>query len=171
MKKIDKVKQGPFVLISGSLALLEKQLRSDETPLIVVQCYVEDNPGVFAATDQRVICVGKFFFSNSVKDVPYSKLSSISLESGLLYSAIKLEFSGGKMEVKRIDKKVVKAVVDIINAQLDKKDQPATTPPPPAAAPTGDDLYTKLNKLADLKERGILTQDEFDAEKKKLLNL
>lgn len=32
-----------------------------------------------------------------------------------------------------------------------------------------DDVYTKLEKLSDLKDRGIITQEEFDAEKKQLL--
>ena len=31
------------------------------------------------------------------------------------------------------------------------------------------DLYTELNKPEDLKKRGLLTQEEFDAQKKKLL--
>lgn len=32
-----------------------------------------------------------------------------------------------------------------------------------------DDVYTKLEKLSDLKDRGIITEEEFNAEKKKLL--
>ena len=32
-----------------------------------------------------------------------------------------------------------------------------------------DDIYARLEKLNDLKDRGIVTQEEFDAEKKKLL--
>jgi hypothetical protein len=32
-----------------------------------------------------------------------------------------------------------------------------------------DDVYTKLEKLNDLKDRGIITEEEFAAEKKKLL--
>jgi hypothetical protein len=32
------------------------------------------------------------------------------------------------------------------------------------------DVYAELIKLDDLRERGILTQAEFDAEKKKLLD-
>ncbi len=32
-----------------------------------------------------------------------------------------------------------------------------------------DDVYAKLEKLNDLKERGIITEEEFDTEKKKLL--
>tara|TARA_R110002049_G_scaffold130820_6_gene289321 strand:+ start:3087 stop:3230 length:144 start_codon:yes stop_codon:yes gene_type:complete len=32
-----------------------------------------------------------------------------------------------------------------------------------------DDVYTKLEKLNDLKNRGIITEEEFNAEKKQLL--
>lgn len=171
MKKIATAKRGSFIMASGSLALLEKQLKPDESPLIVAQGNFEDKIGVLAATDQRVVYVGKVLFSSLIKDVPYSKLSSVMLESGLIFSTIKVEFSGGKLEIKQIDKKAAKELVEAINAQLEKKDHPAATPPPPAAAPAADDLYTKLNKLADLKERGILTDEEFIAEKKKLLDL
>lgn len=170
MKKINEAKRGQFIMASGSLALLEKQLKPDENPLIVVHGSFDDKAGVFAATDQRVIYAGKILFSSVIKDVPYSKLSSVMLESGLMFSTIKVEFSGGKLEVKQVDKKAAKEIVEAINAQLDKKDQPAPTTPH-AAAHAGDDLYTKLNKLADLKERGILTDEEFAAEKKKLLDL
>jgi hypothetical protein len=52
------------------------------------------------------------------------------------------------------------------------------SPGAPAAAPTyvpaytstgGFDLYTELNKLDDLRKRGLLTDKEFEHEKKKLL--
>jgi membrane protease subunit (stomatin/prohibitin family) len=42
----------------------------------------------------------------------------------------------------------------------------------PAAAPTGvkpDDVMATLEKLADLKAKGIVTQEEFDAKKVELL--
>ena len=35
---------------------------------------------------------------------------------------------------------------------------------------TGDDAYTKLEKLADLKTKGVITEEEFTAQKKKLLD-
>jgi len=41
--------------------------------------------------------------------------------------------------------------------------------PAPAEQPAENDVYTQLEKLNDLRERGIITQDEFDAEKKQLL--
>jgi hypothetical protein len=46
------------------------------------------------------------------------------------------------------------------------------TQPEPAAAPAGsDDQLAQLEKLGQLKEQGILTQEEFDAKKKQILGL
>ncbi len=37
------------------------------------------------------------------------------------------------------------------------------------AAPSSDDLVNKLKELADLKDHGILTEEEFNAQKAKIL--
>jgi membrane protease subunit (stomatin/prohibitin family) len=42
---------------------------------------------------------------------------------------------------------------------------------PVAAAPSTDDQIAELEKLAQLKDQGILTQEEFDAKKKQILGL
>ncbi len=42
-------------------------------------------------------------------------------------------------------------------------------PAPAAAAPAGDDRYEKLKELGDLKAQGILTEEEFAAEKARIL--
>jgi hypothetical protein len=47
---------------------------------------------------------------------------------------------------------------------------PEAAPAPEAAAPTGaDDPINKLKELANLKDQGILTEAEFDAQKAKIL--
>lgn len=40
-----------------------------------------------------------------------------------------------------------------------------------AAAPAQDDTVAELQQLAQLKDQGILTQEEFDAKKKQILGL
>ena len=40
---------------------------------------------------------------------------------------------------------------------------------PPAAAPAQDDKFAQLEKLAELQKQGILTEEEFAAEKAKIL--
>jgi hypothetical protein len=45
--------------------------------------------------------------------------------------------------------------------------QQAAAPPPPAA--DSDELINKLKELATLKDQGILTEEEFNAQKAKIL--
>jgi hypothetical protein len=40
---------------------------------------------------------------------------------------------------------------------------------PPPGAPAADDKFAQLEKLAQLKQQGILTDEEFAAEKAKIL--
>jgi hypothetical protein len=50
-----------------------------------------------------------------------------------------------------------------------QQQQYAQPAPAPAAGPD-DDSIAKLKQLAELKDQGILTQEEFDAQKAKILN-
>jgi hypothetical protein len=45
----------------------------------------------------------------------------------------------------------------------------AAAPPPAAAAPAEDDIIEQLTKLGQLKEQGILTDDELAAQKARIL--
>jgi membrane protease subunit (stomatin/prohibitin family) len=48
--------------------------------------------------------------------------------------------------------------------------QQQATPAPAPAEPAGDDLAAKIQELADLKDKGVLTDEEFAAAKAKLIN-
>ncbi len=57
--------------------------------------------------------------------------------------------------------------------QLEAQQAQAPAPAPaaaPAAAPAGDDLVSKLTELKGLMDAGVLTADEFEAAKQKLLS-
>lgn len=45
----------------------------------------------------------------------------------------------------------------------------APPPPPPAPAPAPESRVDKLKDLADLKQQGVLTEEEFAAEKARIL--
>jgi hypothetical protein len=61
------------------------------------------------------------------------------------------------------------ALVERPNMVVDVRNN---TPAPPASTPVkrSDDLYTELLKLDDLRKRGILSEQEFEAQKAKLLS-
>jgi hypothetical protein len=56
-------------------------------------------------------------------------------------------------------------------AQQEAPQQPqaAPAPPPPAAAPAAPSMIDQLKELGELKNQGILTEEEFAAQKAKLL--
>jgi len=49
--------------------------------------------------------------------------------------------------------------------------QPAAPPPPAAAAPAQSDYIDELKQLAQLRDAGIISDEEFEAKKKQLLGL
>jgi hypothetical protein len=54
-------------------------------------------------------------------------------------------------------------------AQAPQPQQVYAAPPPQPAAPTQDDMITQLQKLGELKAAGVLTEEEFAAQKAKIL--
>jgi hypothetical protein len=58
-------------------------------------------------------------------------------------------------------------------AQQQQQQQAAAAPPPPVAEPAAPaastDSYAELMRLKELFDAGVLTQDEFDAQKTKIL--
>ena len=46
---------------------------------------------------------------------------------------------------------------------------PSRSTPRPPAAPSTDDMLEQLQKLGELKTAGVLTEDEFQAQKAKIL--
>ena len=53
--------------------------------------------------------------------------------------------------------------------QLEAQQAAAAAPAAPAAPAGGTDIASKLQELAQLRDQGILTQEEFDAAKQKVL--
>jgi membrane protease subunit (stomatin/prohibitin family) len=56
------------------------------------------------------------------------------------------------------------------DAQAQQQQAAAAPAAPVEAAPSSDELINKLKELANLKDQGILTDAEFDAQKAKILS-
>jgi hypothetical protein len=54
--------------------------------------------------------------------------------------------------------------------QQQPQQQPVYAEPPPPAAASMDDKLAQLKDLAALKEQGVLTDSEFEAQKSRILN-
>jgi hypothetical protein len=85
--------------------------------------------------------------------------------------------NGRLVQVRQITKSDTKNVLGTDSTTPTTVTTPTKTTPVKVNAPApvqndgGDGVYAKLEKLAGLKDRGILTQEEFDHQKKQLLGL
>jgi hypothetical protein len=56
-------------------------------------------------------------------------------------------------------------------AELEQQQAMQQAPPPPAASGPTDETLAQLEKLGQLKQQGILTEEEFQSQKRKLLGI
>ena len=102
-------------------------------------------------------------------EMSLENIQSISYQTGLLFGAIEIWHGGSRMLIENCDKKTVKPFVDAVNAAIkelkENESQNASAP----LSQSSDDVVSKLERLAALKEKGILTDEEFAEQKAKIL--
>jgi hypothetical protein len=100
--------------------------------------------------------------SNESFEISYSKISSANIQSGLLQSKITITGSGFDYEFKNIDKEGAKVFIAKLNALIDESNSPKQTAPK-------EDVFEKLKKLSELKNLGIISDEEYETQRKKFL--
>lgn len=119
--------------------------------------------GVFIATEHRLIFYAKKVIGYDFETFPYSNISSIELSQGIMGEAVSFFASGNKIKMKWIRNGDAKALVAHVSANIGKKQ----------SKPVGhssDSAVDQIEKLYALKQKGILTEGEFEMQKKKLLD-
>ena len=112
-------------------------------------------------TDKRVY--GKTLLGKRV-DIPLDSISSISL-TFVLFSGISVASSSGLISFYFVEErnKVHEAMSNLLLERQSNKKH--------TVVDTKNDTADQLKKFKDLLDSGVITQEEFDAKKKQLLNL
>lgn len=143
----------------------------DEKVENIIQGLYNNSNGVLVATNKRLVFVDKgILFGLKVEDFPYDKISSIQYETGLLMGKMTIFTSGNKAVIDNVEKSKVRAFGDWVRARISApKDNVLTQPIAQTQTTSGSDPLEKLERLAKLKEQGILTDDEFQKQKQQIL--
>lgn len=129
----------------------------------IVQGTYNHGQGILVSTNRRLVFVDKgLLYGLKVEDFPLDKISSIQYETGLIFGSVKIHTSGNVALIDNIEKAGARKFAEFVR---DKLSQPKETAAP-AAQP---DVLDQLEKIAKLKESGILSQEEFTEQKMKLL--
>ena len=127
--------------------------------------------GIAVATSKRVLFVDKGVLGSSeVSEMPYRNIEAITYSTGAFFAGVQITGRGiASFRIEDIpNKESVRPFVDCVRGRLEAAHAPQASAPQPAAPLSAAD---EIEKLASLLERGILTQEEFDAKKKQLLGL
>ncbi|MDD3419731.1 MAG: PH domain-containing protein [Candidatus Gastranaerophilales bacterium] len=122
--------------------------------------------GLVIATNKRLVFINKGIFSLQVEDFPYNKITSVQYNLGLILGTVNIFCAGNSAEIKNIWKNQAKNFCDIARKQMEgiaNKEIPSQK--------DNDDTISKLERLALLKEQGILTEEEFISQKQKILSM
>jgi hypothetical protein len=130
--------------------------------------YYGNGNGLIVLTDRRLLFIQDGMLSHKTEDFPLDKLSSVQWSSGIALGSITVFSAGNKAVIQKMNKVDGKAMVDLVRGRMNDGAQA------PAAAPVAtpaSDPFADIERLAELRDKGIITEDEFTAKKQALLGL
>ncbi len=159
----------PAIWGRKEIAELGAIIADNEEMFGLVQGTYNNGQGILVATNKRLIFVDKgLIYGLKVEDFGLDKVSSIQYETGIIFADIKIMASGNTAKIEYVEKGAARSFCEKVRTKLS---EPKPNVAPVTIVQSHLDVADQLAKLAKLKDQGILTQDEFDAQKMKLLNL
>lgn len=150
-------------------------LSDKENPIAVVSGLMDGNTWLITLTNKRVIFLDKgMLFGVKQVDINLDDIVSVGGKTGIIFGEILVGTSGQNYTITNVLKTTVIPFTNLVNKERDNKKansiQNTNQINSPTPTPTNDDLISKLERLSALKESGILSEEEFQVQKSKLLN-
>lgn len=173
MRTIESIKEElsnigftPGMFVMKEVNELPSILRVNEKIFAVAQGVYDGNTWLVVCTSSRFLFLDKgMLFGLKQVEVPMDKVSSIQFETGLILGSVTISHHGSS-KIQNIAKDQVKRFAEQANIAIE---QYKTKSSSSVSASPVNDKFEKLEKLSLLKDKGILTEQEFSDEKKKLL--
>lgn len=148
------------------LKKLAGHLHKGETVRFIAQGTYENDQGILVLTDLRLLFLFHGVMSQRKEDFPLRLITSVQTKSGMVTGEMKVFVSGNSSSISGIVKSDLEPLADAVRQGMATQHAAPPTAPPAA---TADDPYEALQKLASLRDAGVLTEDEFSAKKQDLL--
>jgi hypothetical protein len=124
--------------------------------------------GLVTLTDRRLLFLMDGLVHKMTEDFPIEKISSVQWSSSVVFGSIVVFAAGNKAEIKNVDKTDGKAIVDAMRAQLNRGSA-VTADQSSIGTSKSPDVMAQLEKLGELRDAGVVTDDEFESKKAELL--
>jgi hypothetical protein len=150
--------------IKGELKFLSSILTENESILALTRGWVDGRSWMMAVSDSRVILIHcGLVYGLKYLEVPIIKIKSVSYKTGLFFGTIFIDTGAGTVVLDSVNKKNASEVSNILCEAL--TDSVQSSP----SATKSSLIINQLERLAALKDKGILTEKEFLSQKEILL--
>ena len=129
----------------------------------IIQGTYNNGNGILISTNRRLIFIDKgVLYGLKVEDFPLDKITSIQYETGLLLGKVKIFTSGNIASIENVEKTSSRKFAEFVRDKLSNPRAESSTQSTP-------NILEQIEKLAKLKDMGILDDAEFKEQKKRLL--
>lgn len=164
-EELEKLDINPTIFARKEIHALPDILSIDEKIVYLVEGRNKTTQHhiILVATDRRLMFVDKeFMYGLTVEDYSYTKISSIQYETAVMLASIDIQVSDDLVEIDGVGKYEAKLFCEKVRDFMSRSEEYF-----PKAEPT---VLDQLEQLGRLKANGILNEEEFNEQKKNLLN-
>lgn len=135
----------------------------DEKIIYATSGFVDSGTVLVVLTNNRLMFIDKgMLYGTNYREIPFSKINGVSYSTKLLLATIRVDNGVNTTIIKNVPNETapifVKKIKDVIDSNNTGKTQQTFS------------VADELTKFKSLLDAGLLTQDEFDSQKQKLLN-
>ncbi|TSB48175.1 PH domain-containing protein [Alkalicoccobacillus porphyridii] len=146
---------------------LPKILTNDEIVNYATSGFLGSSTWLVVSTNKRVIFLDKgMIYGLKQKEIALDKINSIAQKRGMLLGEIHIWDGAESFNITHCDKGTIQPFIDATNKAIDALKTTSST----VAATTETSGFSKIKELKELLDMGAISEEEFKAQKEKILN-
>ncbi len=166
-RQIDALPNSYIFWTRKEIRALPQILDHDEPIKAFTSGFMNNATWIAVCTDRRIIFLNRgMIYGERQLMIPLERVQAIDHQSTIFFGSITVWDGASAFMLSMVLKSSILPFVKTTQEQMQVV-RMNSKPTPPSTATT--DIASQLAKLADLKEKGHLTEEEFQAQKKKLL--
>ena len=144
---------------------LPEVLSDNEQVLAFTSGLMDNNTWLITLTNKRIIFLDKgMIYGLTQVSIDLDKINSVSGQTGLIFGKIMITDGATHRIIENVWKKTVTAFTNKVQKAIEANKNQSNQAPS-----SSNNTFEQLEKLAAMKEKGILSAEEFDLAKKKIL--
>jgi|CXWL01.1.fsa_nt_gi hypothetical protein len=165
-RQIDAYRHSYIFWTKKEIRALPEILEHDESVKAITSGLMNNATWLAVCTEKRVIFINRgMLYGIRQIQIPLERIQAIDHEATIFFGSITVWDGASAFTISMVLKNSILPFVKATQEQMHALRGQIKSAPQPAAM----DIASQLERLANLKEKGHLTEEEFQSQKKKLL--